>query len=266
MDTGVKGKFELVSAVTRTMALLEVLGKTDMLSLTEVASACGLHKSTAFRFLQTLLRLGYVFRDDASDRYGLSLKLNALVGIRSGSQDILRYAASSLDFLSRETGETIHLAVLEDGALVYLRKIESKRVLRVVTMISSVGGGAPMYCTGLGKAALAFFPLPEQERYIAHQVFTRYTAATITNGPALLAELAQIREQGYAFDRQEHEEGVVCVAAPIFTSAQLPVGAISIAGPSIRMGEEELGRYTGLILEAAREISARLGLMDRAGK
>jgi DNA-binding IclR family transcriptional regulator len=265
MDTKVNRKFELVSSVTRTMAILEVLGKSDLLSLTEIAAACGLHKSTTFRFLQTLLQLGYVFRDEPSDCYGLSLKLNALVGIRSGSQDILRYAASSLESLSRETGETVHLAVLEDGALVYLRKIESKRVLRVVTMVSSVGGGAPMYCTGLGKAVLAFFPLPDQERYIARQVFTRYTAATITNGPDLLAELARIREQGYAFDRQEHEEGVVCVAAPIFTSALLPIGAISVAGPSIRMEEGELTRYTGLIREAAREISARLGLMDQPG-
>jgi IclR family KDG regulon transcriptional repressor len=264
MDIKVNTKFELVSSVARTMTLLEVLGRSDLLSLTEIAEACGLHKSTTFRFLQTLLRLGYVFRDEPSDCYGLSLKLNALVGMRSGSQDILRYAASSLEFLSRETGETIHLAVLEDGALVYLRKIESKRTLRVVTMVSSVGGGAPMYCTGLGKAVLAFFPLADQERYIAHQVFTPYTAATITTGPALLAELAQIREQGYAYDRQEHEEGIVCVGVPIFTSAQVPIGAISVAGPSIRMGEDELARYTVLILEAAREISARLGLMDEA--
>ena len=264
MGVKVESKNDLVSSVARTMSILESLGRADMLSLTEIARGCGLHKSTAFRFLQTLLQLGYVFRDEAGDRYGLSLKLNALAGIRSGSRDILRYAASSLDFLSRETGETIHLAVLEDGNLIYLRKIESHRVLRVATMTSSVGGGAPLYCTGLGKAVLAFFPLQEQEHYIAHQVFARFTANTITDGPALLAELALIREQGYAFDRQEHEEGVVCAAAPIFGSGQLPLGAISIAGPSVRMGEEELKRYTALILEASREISAKLGLIEHS--
>jgi DNA-binding IclR family transcriptional regulator len=241
------------------MSILEALGRADTLSLTEIAGGCGLHKSTAFRFVQTLLQLGYVFQDETNERYGLSLKLNTLALSGSGSRDILRYAASALESLSRETGETIHLAVLEDGDLIYLRKIESNRVLRVVTMTSSVGGGAPMYCTGLGKAVLAFFPLPEQERYIAHQVFTPFTANTITNGPALLAELALIREQGYAFDRQEHEEGVVCVAAPIFGSGPPPLGAVSIAGPSVRMGEEELRRYTALILESTREISAKLG-------
>jgi DNA-binding IclR family transcriptional regulator len=263
MDAKLESKNELLSSVARTMSILEILGRADTLSLTEIAEGSGLHKSTAFRFVQTLLQLGYIFRDEANDRYGLSLKLNALAGTRSGSRDILRYASSALESLSRETGETVHLAVLEDGDLIYLRKIESNRVLRVVTMTSSVGGGAPMYCTGLGKAVLAFFSLQEQERYIAHQVFTRFTARTITDGPALLGELALIREQGYAFDRQEHEEGVVCVAAPIFGSGQLPLGAISVAGPSVRMGEEELRRYTALILEASREISAKLGQINR---
>jgi DNA-binding IclR family transcriptional regulator len=263
MDIKAEGKNEPLSSVSRTMAILEILGRADTLPLTEIAGGCGLHKSTAFRFVQSLLQLGYVFQDEANDRYGLSLKLNALAGIRSGSRDILRYAAAALECLSRETGETVHLAVLEDGDLIYLRKIESKRVLRVVTMTSSVGGGAPMYCTGLGKAVLAFFPLQEQERYIAHQVFTPFTPYTITDGPALLAELALIRERGYAFDRQEHEEGVVCVAAPIFGSGPLPLGAVSVAGPSVRMGEEELRRYTALILEASREISAKLGHISK---
>lgn len=257
-------KNELVSSVVRTMSILEILSKDDQLGVTEIARRSNLHKSTVFRFLNTLSRLGYVYRDSSNDRYGLSLKLNALVGIRSGSEDILRYASTSLEFLARETGETVHLAILENGALVYLRKIESTRSLRVVTMISSVGASVPMYCTGLGKAILAWFPLAEQEKYIAHQIFTKYTDATITDGPSLLKELALIKEQGYSFDMQEHEEGVVCVAAPVFTSGQLPIAAISIAGPSVRMGGKNLARYVDLILAASGEISGKLGTMSNS--
>ncbi|GHT53900.1 IclR family transcriptional regulator [Spirochaetia bacterium] len=257
-----ENKNDQVSAVMRTMMILEILSKEELLGVTEIARRSKIHKSTIFRFLNTLSRLGYVYRDSATDRYGLSLKLNALVGIRSGSQDILRYASAPLEFLARETGETIHLAILEDGALVYLRKIESQRSLRVVTMVSSVGDNVPMYCTGLGKAILAWFSLGEQEKYIAHQEFTQFTEHTITNGLSLLKELAQIKEQGYAFDRQEHEEGVVCVASPVFTSGQLPIAAISIAGPSIRMRDETLLRCVELIQEASREISEKLGTMD----
>jgi DNA-binding IclR family transcriptional regulator len=257
-------KNELVSAVARTMLILEILSKEDQLGVTEIARRSNLHKSTVFRFLNTLTQLGYVYRDTGNDRYGLSLKLNALVGIRSGSQDILRYASAPLEYLARETGETVHLAILEDDALVYLRKIESARSLRVVTMVSSVGDNVPMYCTGLGKAILAWFPVAEQEKYIAHQVFTQYTETTITDGPSLLRELALIKDRGYAFDHQEHEEGVVCVAAPVFTSGQLPIAAISIAGPSVRMGEKNLSRYVELILAVSREISEKLGAVSAA--
>jgi IclR family KDG regulon transcriptional repressor len=255
-------KNDQVSAVARTMLILEILSKEELLGVTEIARRSRIHKSTVFRFLNTLSRLGYVYRDSASDRYGLSLKLNALVGIRSGSQDILRYSSASLERLAQETGETIHLAILEDGALVYLRKIESRRSLRVVTMVSSVGDSVPMYCTGLGKAILAWFPLNEQEKYISHQIFTKYTDTTITDGPSLLRELAQIRQQGYALDHQEHEEGIVCVAAPVFTSGQLPIAAISIAGPSVRMRDKTLHRYVELILAASQEISGKLGTME----
>jgi DNA-binding IclR family transcriptional regulator len=254
-----------VSAVARTMAILEILSKDEHLGVSEVARRSGLNKSTVFRFLNTLSALGYVYRDVANDHYGLSLKLNALVGIRSGSRDILRYAAAPLENLARETGETIHLAILEDGALVYLRKIESPHSLRVVAMASSVGTSVPMYCTGLGKAILAWFSLQEQEKYIAHQVFTKFTETTIVDGPSLLEELELIRERGYAFDRQEHEQGVVCVAAPVFTFGHLPIAAVSIAGPSVRMKEEVLARYEKLILAATKEISEKLGAMETSG-
>ncbi|MDR1931271.1 MAG: IclR family transcriptional regulator [Spirochaetales bacterium] len=248
-----------VNAVVRAMTLLEILSKEEYLGITEIAKRSKIHKSTVFRFLNTFAQLGYVYRDSNGDKYGLSLKLNALVGIRSGSGDILKFAAAPLDRIAQETGETVHLAILEKGALVYLRKIESTRSLRVVTMGSTVGGSVPMYCTGLGKAILAWLPLHEQEKYIAHQVFEKFTETTITDGPSLLKELALIRERGYAFDRQEHEEGVVCVAAPIFTSGQLPIAAISTAGPSVRMKEDTLNQYAAIILAAAREISEKLG-------
>jgi DNA-binding IclR family transcriptional regulator len=256
------GKNDQVNAVVRTMSILEILSGEDQLGLSEIARRCNLNKSTVFRFLNTLSQLGYIYRDSSNDRYGLSLKLNALVGIRSGSEELLRYASTFLEFLARETGETIHLAILEAGALVYLKKIESAHSLRVVTMASSVGASVPLYCTGLGKAILSWFPLSEQETYIAHQVFTKYTNTTITDGPSLLKELSLIKGRGYSFDMQEHEEGVVCVAAPIFTSGQLPIAAISISGPSVRMGEKNLARYVELIIAASAGISEKLGTSD----
>jgi DNA-binding IclR family transcriptional regulator len=252
----------MVSAVSRTMKILEILSKVEFLGVSEIARQSGIHKSTVFRFLNTLVSLGYVYRDSGSDCYGLSLKMNTLSGIRPGSQNILRYASASLEYLAQETKETIHLASLENGALVYLRKIESPRSLRVVSMISSVGDTVPMYCTGLGKAILAWSGPGEQKKYISRRTFTRFTDATITSGEALLKELARIKKRGYAVDRQEHEVGVVCVAAPVFSADQKPAAAISIAGPSVRMSEKVLPGYAKLIIAVSREISKKLGSME----
>jgi DNA-binding IclR family transcriptional regulator len=254
-----EAKDGMVSAVSRTMRILEILSKVEFLGVSEIARQSGIHKSTVFRFLNTLVSLGYVYRDADSDCYGLSLKMNTLSGIRSGSQDILRYASASLEYLARETKETIHLAALENGALVYLRKIESPRSLRVVSMVSSVGDSVPMYCTGLGKAILAWSGPEEQKKYISRRVFIRFTDTTITSGEALLRELARIKKRGYAIDRQEHEVGVVCVAVPVFSAGQQPIAAISIAGPSIRMNEKILPGYAKLIIAVSREISQKMG-------
>jgi IclR family KDG regulon transcriptional repressor len=185
-----------------------------------------------------------------------------LSGTRSGSQNILRYASAALEYLARETKETIHLAALENGALVYLRKIESPRSLRVVSMGSSIGESAPMYCTGLGKAILAWSSPAEQKKYISRRVFTRFTDATITSGEALLKELARIKKRGYAIDRQEHEVGVVCVAVPVFSAGCKPAAAISIAGPSVRMSEKVLSGYARLIIATSGEISRKLGVTE----
>jgi DNA-binding IclR family transcriptional regulator len=252
-------KNEMVSAVSRTMKILEILSRVEFLGISEIARQSGIHKSTVFRFLNTLVSLGYVYRDSGSDCYGLSLKMNTLSGIRSGSQNILCYASASLEYLARETKETIHLAALENGSLVYLRKIESPRSLRVVSMASSVGDSVPLYCTGLGKAILAWSSPGEQKKYINHQVFTCFTDTTITSGQALLKELVRIKKRGYAIDRQEHEVGVVCVAVPVFSSGQELVGAISIAGPSVRMDEKILPGYAKLVISVSQEISKKLG-------
>jgi IclR family KDG regulon transcriptional repressor len=257
-----EAKSGMVNAAARTMSILEILSKAEFLGVSEIARQSGIHKSTVFRFLNTLVSLGYVYHDSETDCYGLSLKMNTLSRILPGAQNILRYASGALEYLARETQETIHLAAPENGALVYLRKIESPRSLRVVSMASSVGDSAPMYCTGLGKAILAWSSPGEQKKYISRRVFTRFTDTTITSGEALLRELARIRKRGYAVDRQEHEVGVVCVAVPVFSAGRKPAAAISVAGPSVRMGETILSRYAKLIIPAAREISRKLGAAE----
>jgi DNA-binding IclR family transcriptional regulator len=145
---------------------------------------------------------------------------------------------------------------VSDCEVVYVEKIDSYQTLR---MYSQIGRRSPMYCTGLGKALLAYLAPHELKVFLKRKELHRHTEHTLTTSKALLAELEQIREQGYALDNEEHEEGIRCVAAPVFGFRGQAVAAISVAGPTLRLNDEKIAYLIPLVREAAADISARLG-------
>ena len=132
-----------------------------------------------------------------------------------------------LDQLSAETGQTVHLAQLDNAQVLY---VDKRNAAQPVEMFSDAGKVGPAYCTGVGKAMLAFLPEEHLARVIAQQSFHRFTEHTYTTPEALCAELAAIRTRGYAFDREEHEPGIICIAHPILTGTGRVLGAMSITG------------------------------------
>ncbi|HIE37629.1 MAG TPA: IclR family transcriptional regulator, partial [Anaerolineae bacterium] len=155
----------------------------------------------------------------------------------------------------------VHLAQLAGPEILYIDKIETHRSL---PLYSRIGRKAPIYCTGLGKALLAFSP-PERIRLILDQVDLRpYTRNTITEREVLLRELQKIREKGYAVDREEHEEGISCIAAPIFDFCNEPIAAISVTDLSrkILLNEES---YAKEVLRFSEAISKAIGKTSREG-
>jgi len=247
-----------VQAVARTLRILEVLAADGELGLTELAARVGVHKSTLYRFMCTLCDLGYARRDPDTERFSLRLKIFEIGASVHARLDLVKVATPTLERLSSATQETVHLAILDDGQLVYLSKIESTRSLRV-SMQSRVGMTAPAYCTGIGKVLLAWAGNEFLERYLKHCEFVRYTRNTIPDRLRLAAELQTTRNRGWAFDDEEHEDGVRCIAAPVREKRGAVVAALSIAGPSVRMGSDRLDSIRTLVCEAAEEISAALG-------
>ena len=141
--------------------------------------------------------------------------------------------------LHEQTAETVHLGVLQGVEVIYLDKVESRQAVR---MHSQIGNASPVFCTGVGKAALAALADPELERRIEAIAFRRYTDSTLPDGGALRAEIAEIRKSGVAFDRQEHEPGIHCVAAPIHSRDREFAAGISITAPAYRIGMDQLAR------------------------
>jgi DNA-binding IclR family transcriptional regulator len=152
--------------------------------------------------------------------------------------------------------DTVHLAVLDRGDVIYIDKIESPSR---VQMVSHIGGRVPAHCTGLGKAMLAYLGQDEIRRIVEERGLALYTPATIVSMDALTAELSAVRARGYAVDEGEHESMVRCVAAPIRDSRTQVVGAVSATTVVTGWEAEHRAAMTRAVVEVARSISATLG-------
>ena len=253
-----------VRVLDRAIRILSVLSDGKPRTLTELSEEIGLNSSTTFRLLATLAYHNYVERDEQSGEYRLGLACLELARAYHTGNYIRRAALPELERLRDDTTETVHLAVLDKMEVFYLEKLHG---LHAVGLMSSrVGGRAPAYCTGLGKALLAHAD-PEQVRAHFEQVgLYRYSDKTIPGVDELMNHLEQVRHRGYALDRGEHEVEIRCVAAPVFDISGEVVAAISVSGTAGRM--EPLGSNQDLvdrIRQAENAISERLGFRRTDG-
>lgn len=209
-------------------------------------------KATLYRLLQTLVAQGLVAQDEGG-RYALGLRLVRLAHAAWAQSSLAPIARPWLDALAAETGETIHLAQLEQGQVVY---VDKRNAARPVEMFAQTGKVGPAYCTGVGKAMLAHLPEEALLRALERQSFHRFTPQTLTTPAALRAELASIREAGHALDREEHEPGIICCAVPILSRSGRGIGALSLTSTTARSTLERLEAAADRLRVAAAAIGA----------
>lgn len=245
----------LVSAATRALAVLERLSHQRAIGLEDLARAVKLAKPTVYRFLLTLQELGYVRRTDG-DRWAITFKLFSIGSRVLDHMDLHSAARPVAEELAEELGETVHMGVLEEDSAVYVMKIESRYTLR---MYSRVGRRIPLYCTAIGKCLLAFSREEEREAALKGVRLLAFTKKTLTTRTALGAELERVRNQGFALDDEEHEEGIHCIGAPILDQGGAVVAVISVSWPGFRYNRGEVGEKIDKVKDAAARISALLG-------
>lgn len=252
-------KTENVAAVLKVFAVLKSLVEEKRASLADLAQKAMTSKTTAHRLLQTMVELGYVEQDPETEKYGLTLKLFSL-GARSLNEqsDLLRVADKAMAKLSRATGESINLGILDerDGKVVYIHKYNSFYNL---SMKSTLGLRNPLHSTSLGKALLAFRSHEEIQERVSRMSLVKQAPRTITSAEELMEHLSLARERGYAEEVEESEAGVRCMAAPVFNHLGNTIAAISVAFPLFRFDEARKSEYAGLLTSAASEASAALG-------
>ncbi|GGB01785.1 IclR family transcriptional regulator [Allosediminivita pacifica] len=222
------------------------------LRFSELQAASPLPKATLYRLVQTLTSQGMLVYDCDRQTYTPGLRLVQLAHAAWRQSSLAPIARPHIDALSAEVGETIHLAQLDRAQVLY---VDKRNAVRPVEMYSQAGKVGPGYCTGVGKAMLAHLPETERQAAVRMQAFYPHTPNTITSVEALEAELETIRTEGVSFDREEHEPGIVCIAAPVLTPGGRVLGALSIttAGPA---GLEGLARHRPALLRTAGEIAA----------
>lgn len=246
-----------MQSVARALSVLEALAAGGReIGIAELSKRVGLHASTVHRLLLTLMARGYVRQNADTGRYGLGPHAFRLGQAYLEQMDLRQAARPSLERLSHTTGETATLAVLDRGEALYLDKAESPQNLQIFTRI---GRRAPLHCTAVGKVLLAHMAAEESEGILTESGLPAITGNTITSRPILLRELAKVRADGFAVDREECEEGACCLAAPIRDATGKVVAALGLSGPAVRLVTRRQEELVPLLLTESREVSRVLG-------
>lgn len=210
-------------------------------------------KATLFRFLQTLTSQGMLNLDPDTGTYALGMRLVRLAHAAWRQSSLAPIARPFLDGLSAEMGETVHLAQLDNSHVLY---VDKRNAAVPIEMFSQAGKVGPAYCTGVGKVMLAFLPEDHLARLLPQMSFHRYTQNTLISVGTLRTELSDIRRNGHAFDREEHEPGIICVAAPILSAQGRVLGALSLTSSTTRTTLVALEACAARVKSTANRIAA----------
>ncbi len=258
MKQRARGTLRSVEKVLRVLDSFSV--DTPQLSIGELVEMLAMPKVSVYRFLRVLMNRGFVTQNQQTKKYRLGLKMFELGSIVL-KEFVLREAAFPLIVdLSRRSGETVHLGVLDNHQVVSIEGVESDQSLRISL---PVGKRVYLHSTGIGKAILAFLPDTEIKRIIEDKGLPKFTPNTIIYPDQLMNEVLLIRRRGYAIDDEENEPEIRCVAAPVFDSEKRVLASISISGPSVRIQRANIPELSTMVIETSRKISKALGYRSR---
>ena len=239
------------------IAVLEYLSLYSLgRTLQAIKSELDISQTTAYRILNTLVRLGYLIYNEDTKHYKLSRKLLSL-GFKSlNEHNLLEVVLPHLRNLRDLVKETACFGVLGDQKGIFIEQAQGHHTFRFVL---SPGKPFELHCSAPGKAIMAYLPVTVRNRYLSYMTFPRYNSRTITSREVYLEELEKVYQQGYALDNEEELSGVICVGAPVLNYTGYPCGSIWISGPKDRLTEEQLRSTVQIVKEIAGQISAELG-------
>lgn len=225
------------------------------LGVMQLSRMLDMHKSTVSRLLTSLQQEGFVDKDSRSGKYQLGLGMVYLAGIVLDRLDLRKIAQPHLGKLAEITQETINISVLDRNMCLNIESIISPRPIQHA---GRLGRKNPLHCTSTGRVLLANL-LPEECKMLLPDSLPAYTDKSVTDHQTLEEILVQVREQGYAIVHEEFQEGLSAAAAPIRDHMGKVIAAISVSGPTYRMGTVEIEKFIEPLQKTAQIISKELG-------
>lgn len=246
-----------VQAIHRALSLLEYMAEAPAgVALTVLAEQAGLAPSTTHRLLKSLEHMGFVQHDLERSLWLVGVKAFSVGNAFLRARDFVAAARPFMRRLMEESGESVSLAVLEDGAAVYLSQVECREMMRA---LAKPGGRAPLHASGVGKALMAELEPCALGALIDTLDFPAFTDNTLTSADALRQELNTVRRLGYARDDEEFAPGLRCVAAAIHDEHGEALAAVSLSGPTARIGDSRFDEFGRAVAATAADITHAIG-------
>lgn len=255
----------LVQTIERVSRILEMVGQNPQgISIRDLSSGLNLPKGTIHRLLSSLSYFGYIRQDPETKSYFLGLKLMELNALLGNQLDLRKVAEPILRDLAEKIKQTAHMVILDRNEVVYIEKIETQQPAGGLKMASRLGSRNPVHSSAVGKALISHVSEESLEDFLREKGLPQRTANTITDPEAFRAHLQLVREQGYAIDDEENEQGIRCLGAPIFDGKGRVMAAISVSGPVFQMTKKFVQDVVRKeVVAAASDISRRLGFPGR---
>ncbi|MCW2689785.1 MAG: IclR family transcriptional regulator [Mycobacterium sp.] len=259
-DTDDSGRGAAVQSVDRALLLMEILARLGQAGVTEIAAELGVHKSTVSRLIGVLESRGYVEQLSDRGKYRLGFAIARLARSTSAQLDLVKQSQGACDALAADVRETTNLAVLDGDRIVNIVEAAGPGEIALRTW---VGQTCPAHATSSGKVLLAGLTPTEVRQRLAGTLES-FTDNTVVDIEDLETELATARDRGWASVREELEVGLNAVSAPVFDSGSKVVAALSVSGPSYRLGVDQFEQVAKQTIAAAESISQRLGWVHRS--
>ncbi len=250
----INGVLNTVQSVDRAITVLEILARAGEAGVTDIATELGVHKSTAFRLVSALENRGLVEQNSERGKYCLGVGILRLAGATTARLDLVQESREIVRQLASQTGETVNLAVLSDGAALYVDQVAGSSALQSHNW---VGQRIPLHATSNGRVLLS--GLPDGEVLKAAGKLRALTPETVTSGKRLLAIVGEVRQSGYAVAVDELELGLTAVAAPIRNANGDIRASMSVSGPTVRLDRTRVNELVPALSAAALQVSQRLG-------